>query len=83
MAKLKSHKGPKTKFWLLMALILSVNTIQQKNFQDDFLSTFLQTESEVIKPVEQMSDEEIQKAIDAGEDLESEADKAKEEQQEK
>jgi hypothetical protein len=40
------------------------------------MATLLQTESEVQKPVEQMTDEEIQKAIDAGEDLESDSDKA-------
>jgi len=40
MAKLKSHVGP-TKFLVLIALILSVKTLQQKNFQDDFMNTLL------------------------------------------
>lgn len=75
MAKLKGHVGT-TKFLVLMALIISVKNLQQKNFQDDFMNTLLQTESDMSKPVEQMSDEEIQKAIDAGEDLDSDSDKA-------
>jgi hypothetical protein len=40
------------------------------------MNTLLQTESDMSKSVEQMSDEEIQKAIDNGEDLESDSDKA-------
>jgi hypothetical protein len=56
MAKNIRQVKKQTKLWVILALIMSAQSIQQKNFQEDFVSTLLQTESDMSKSIDEMSE---------------------------